>query len=144
MAVLTAQELADYAADAYDNALPDDPSPYEMGRAWKSVGQSLFEILAERAEEERTPDIAYLVNQLDAIRRDYWLSMSFEKQDALTAAQVALDSQAAENKRLRKAAKAFESAVTTDIPAGPGYAEWVAKAQQARAALQAALTGETQ
>ena len=53
-----------------------------------------------------------------------------------------LERQAAEIERLRKAAKAFESAVTTDIPAGPGYAEWVAKAQQARAALRAALTGE--
>ena len=102
MTVMTAQELADYAADAFDNALPDDPSPYEMGKVWKSVGESLFEILAERAEEERSPEIAYLVNQLDAIRRLDSLNMPFEKQDALDAAADTLNRQAAELKQLRE------------------------------------------
>jgi hypothetical protein len=138
MAVLTAQELADYAADAYDNALPDDPSPYEMGRAWKSVGQSLFEILAERAEEERAPDIAYLVNQLDAIRRQYWLSMSFEKQDALTAAMAALDSQAAENKRLR------EALANIQIEAEREEGRWVHLKRVIAINARAALTGTPQ
>jgi hypothetical protein len=63
-------------------------------------------------------------------------------QDDLVEIANTLERQAAEIERLRKAAKAFEFAVTTDIPAGPGYAEWVAKAQQARATLRAALTGE--
>ena len=47
-------------------------------------------------------EIAYLVNQLDAIRRNYWLSMSFEKQDALDAAADTLNRQAAEIKQLRE------------------------------------------
>jgi hypothetical protein len=51
MTVMTAEELADYAQDAFESDLPDDPTPYEMGRAWKAVGERLFEILAERAEE---------------------------------------------------------------------------------------------
>ena len=102
MAVMTAQELADHAQDAFENNLMDDPTPYEMGMAWKSVGESLFEILAERAKEEQAPEIAYLVNQLDAIRRDNWLTMSFEKQDALDAAADTLNRQAAEIKQLRE------------------------------------------
>jgi hypothetical protein len=53
-----------------------------------------------------------------------------------------IERQAAEIERLRGAARAFEAAITTDIPVGPGYAEWVAKAQHARADLRAALTGE--
>jgi hypothetical protein len=94
-----------------------------------------------------TPDIAGLCERLKTL----WLELNDAHakppatariMNALHQSGVALERQAAENKRLRKAAKAFESAVTTDIPAGPGYAEWVAKAQQARAALQAALTGE--
>lgn len=97
---MTAQELADHAADAFDNALPDDPSPYDYSRAWKCVGERLFEILAERAEEERVPEIAYLVNQLDAIRRRDWLNMPFEMQDALDAAADTLNRQAAEIKQL--------------------------------------------
>jgi hypothetical protein len=136
MAVLTAQELADYAADAYDNALPDDPSPYEMGRAWKSVGQSLFEILAERAEEERAPDIAYLVNQLDAIRRRDWLNMPFEKQDALTAAMATLERQAAENERLRGALEFYTGEhKSRSTP-------WGVNANDFGKVARAALTGE--
>ena len=49
--LMTAQELADHAADAFDNALPDDALPHEVGRAWKAVGERLAAILAERAEE---------------------------------------------------------------------------------------------
>jgi hypothetical protein len=60
----------------------------------------------------------------------------------LTYAADTLERQAAEIERLRGAARAFEAAITTDIPVGPGYAEWVAKAQHARADLRAALTGE--
>ena len=48
---MTAQDLADHAADAFDNALPDDALPHEVGRAWKAVGERLAAILAERAEE---------------------------------------------------------------------------------------------
>jgi hypothetical protein len=48
---MTAQELADHAADAFDGALPDDPTPYHYGRAWKAVGERLAAILAERAAE---------------------------------------------------------------------------------------------
>ena len=102
MTVMTAQELADHAQDAFENNLMDDPTPYETAVAWKAVGQHLFDILVERAEEERAPEIAYLVNQLDAIRRDNWLTMSFEKQDALDAAADTLNRQAAELKQLRE------------------------------------------
>ncbi len=49
--LMTAQELADHAADAFDDALPDDALPHEVGRAWKAVGERLAAILAERAEE---------------------------------------------------------------------------------------------
>jgi len=49
--LMTAQELAGHAADAFDGALPDDPTPYHYGRAWKAVGERLAAILAERAEE---------------------------------------------------------------------------------------------
>lgn len=48
---MTAQDLADHAADAFDNALPDDALPHEVGRAWKAVGERLAAILAERAKE---------------------------------------------------------------------------------------------
>jgi len=48
---MTAQDLADHAADAFDNALPDDALPHDIGRAWKAVGERLAAILAERAEE---------------------------------------------------------------------------------------------
>ncbi len=49
--LMTAQELADHAADAFDDALPDDALPHEVGRAWKAVGERLAAILAERAKE---------------------------------------------------------------------------------------------
>jgi hypothetical protein len=49
--LMTAQELADHAADAFDDALPDDALPHEVGRAWKAVGERLAAILAERAAE---------------------------------------------------------------------------------------------
>ncbi len=49
--LMTAQELADHAADAFDDALPDDALPHEVGRAWKAVGERLAAILTERAEK---------------------------------------------------------------------------------------------
>ena len=50
---MTAEELADHAQAAFENNLMDDPTPYEMGRAWKAVGERLFEILAEEAESAK-------------------------------------------------------------------------------------------
>ena len=101
MTVMTAEELADYAQDAFENNLMDDPTPYEMGRAWKAVGERLFEILAERAEEERSPEIDGLCENLRGIDKNleddhYWVIM------IATKAADALERQAAEIKQLRE------------------------------------------
>jgi hypothetical protein len=84
-------------------------------------------------------DIAGLCERLEAMRE--WHDRTRDR-ETITLSKATLERQDADIERLRKAAKAFESAVTTDIPVGPGYAEWIAKAQKARADLQAALTGE--
>ena len=101
MTVMTAQELADYAQDAFESDLMDDPTPYEMGRAWKCVGERLFAILSERAEEERALEIGGLCAKLRGIDKlleedHYWVIM------IATKAADALERQAAEIKQLRE------------------------------------------
>jgi hypothetical protein len=108
-------------------------------------------IKVKHASSMTTPDIAGLCERL---RKRATASFEANKNFGRKGKEWAIDTevewqaadtlerQAAEIERLRKAAKAFEFAVTTDIPVGSGYAEWVARAQQARADLQAALTGE--
>lgn len=49
--MLTADEWAAQAQAAFEQALPDDPSPYEEGKAWSKVGEHLAAVLAEQLEE---------------------------------------------------------------------------------------------
>ena len=116
---MTAEELADHAQAAFENNLMDDPTPYEMGMAWKAVGERLFEILSERAEEERAPQIAYLVNQLDAIRRLDALNMPFEMHNALNAAAYTLERQAAKIKQLRDKVDDLEDSISWPFTSPP-------------------------
>ena len=61
--------------------------------------------------------IAYLVNQLDAIRRLDSLNMPFEMHNALNAAAYTLERQAAEIKQLRETIErnTNKSKETTDV-----------------------------
>lgn len=96
---MTAEELADHAQDAFENNLMDDPTPYEMGRAWKAVGERLFEILAERAEEERSPEIDGLCERLDSA---YERQSNARDRETITLSKDTLERQAAEIKQLRE------------------------------------------
>ena len=44
---MTADELTTQAQMAFEQALPDDASPYEVGKAWVAVGEHLAACLAE-------------------------------------------------------------------------------------------------
>ena len=48
---LTPANLASTAQSAFEDACGDDPSPYEVGLAWRKAGESLHELLVEAAEE---------------------------------------------------------------------------------------------
>src|SRR5574343_326631 len=51
LASVSVGELADWAQAAFEGALPDDATPYDVGRAFASVGEHLHAVLAERLEE---------------------------------------------------------------------------------------------
>ena len=48
---LTAEYLADHAQNAFDDACPEDASQYEVGKAWRKVGEHLAAVIAEAAED---------------------------------------------------------------------------------------------
>lgn len=48
---LTAESLASTAQSAFEDACDDDPSPYEIGLAWRAAGKALHELLVEAAED---------------------------------------------------------------------------------------------
>lgn len=50
---LTAEDLAHQAQYAFEEACPDDASPYEIGKAWQKVGEHLAAVLAEAADERK-------------------------------------------------------------------------------------------
>lgn len=51
---LTAEYLADHAQAAFEDACPDDASPYEIGKAWRKVGEHLAAVIAEAEAEARS------------------------------------------------------------------------------------------
>ena len=51
LASVSPGELADWAQAAFEGALPDDATPYDVGKAFGSVGEHLHAVLAERLAE---------------------------------------------------------------------------------------------
>ena len=45
----TAEQLAQHAQAAFEDACPEDASPYEVGKAWQKVGEHLAAVIAEAA-----------------------------------------------------------------------------------------------
>ena len=52
--MITAEYLAQHAQAAFEDACPEDASPYEIGKAWQKVGEHLAAVIAENQAEARS------------------------------------------------------------------------------------------
>jgi hypothetical protein len=64
---MTAEELTNQAQMAFEQALPDDATPYDVGQAFVKVGEHLAACLAEEADALT----AELLNALVLMQKAY-------------------------------------------------------------------------